>query len=107
MPSNNGYLGTAKNLGVMGGDAIGINAEKFWGGVHRFQDSNDVPDGSFFGVGGSVPEPNIGFYGSLSYAYEILQVDQTGYQWFRFQPGIMDIFSDIGEVLWHDIFRLP
>ena len=33
LPSNSGYQGTAKAVGLMGGDVIGLNAEMFWGGV--------------------------------------------------------------------------
>jgi hypothetical protein len=107
LPSNNDYKGTAKAIGLMGGDVIGLNAEKFWGGIHKFQDSTDVLDGSFFGMGGAVPIPNIGLYGSMSYAFEVLSIDEASYNWASDFPGIIDVLSDLGEVLWHDIFGIP
>jgi RHS repeat-associated protein len=107
MPSNAGYRGTAKAVGLMGGDIIGANAEKFWGGVHVFQDSSDVLNGSFVGTGGAVPFPNIGLYGSMSYAFEALSVDKAGYNWLPDFPGPVNVLSDLGEVLWHDILGQP
>ncbi len=107
LPSNAGYRGTAKAVGLMGGDNIGLNGEKFWGGVHRFQDSTDVLVGDFVGAGGTVPSPNIGLYGSMSYAFEALCVNQAGYNWLPHFPGPIEVLSDLGEVLWHDILSLP
>jgi hypothetical protein len=107
LPSNEGLRGTSKAVGLMGGDLVGINVEKSWGGVHYFEDASDVFDGSFLGVGGSVPEPNIGLYGSLSYSFETLRVDKAGYEWFPRFPGPIDIMSDIGEVLWQYILKIP
>jgi RHS repeat-associated protein len=105
LPTNEGFRGTSKGVGLMGGDLAGINVEKSWGGIHYFEDASDVFNGSFLGVGGSVPEPNIGLYGSLSYSFEALRVDKAGYEWFPRFPGPIDIISDVGEVLWHDILK--
>jgi RHS repeat-associated protein len=104
-PSNDDFRGTAKSVGVMGGNIVGINIEKNWGGVHRFQSSSEVMDGSFIGVGGAVP--GVSVYGSLSFAFEGLRVDQVGYHWFPYVPGPIDILSDLGEVIWNDILHLP
>lgn len=111
MPTNSGYRGTAKAVGGMGGDVIGVNIEGFSGGEHYFQDSSDVAHGLFVGVGGTIHPPNAGIYGSLSYAVEILNVNQAGYRFFQNYPGpieaIYDAAVDVGEILWHDILNIP
>jgi len=107
MPSNNGYSGTFKSFGVMGGDVIGVNVEHFTGGVHKNQTYDDVPDGTFVGVGGAVPEPNIGVYGSMSYSIEILNVNAAGYSPISEFPNPIAILKDIGDVLEHDILKIP
>jgi RHS repeat-associated protein len=104
-PSNDYYRGTAKNVGIMGGPVVGINVEKFWGGVHRNQYPNEVSDGGFIGVMGGIP--GIIGYGSLSFAYEGLRVDQAGYYFFPYIPGPIEVIFDIGDVLWNDILKLP
>jgi hypothetical protein len=43
----------------------------------------------------------------MSYAFEVLCVDQTGYNWLPDFPGPIEVLSDLGEVLWNDIFGLP
>jgi hypothetical protein len=105
IPSNNAYRGTFKSVGAIWGEIAGLNVEGFKGGVHRFQDSNSVPSGIFVGVGGAVP--TIGVYGSLSYSFEILTVDQNGYHWLSDFPGPLDVLADIGEVIWNDLLGLP
>jgi hypothetical protein len=103
-PSNDDFRGTAKSVGVMGGDVIGLNVEKNWGGVHQYQSPGEVMGGGFIGVGPAVP--GVALYGSLSYAFEGLRVDQAGYQWFPYVPPLIDVMSDLGEVIWNDIFHL-
>ncbi len=105
MPTNSGFRGTSKAIGIMGGDVIGIAAEESWGGVHYFQDEDDVFDGTFVGIGGA--SPSLGVYGSLAYAIEALRVDVQGYHWFPNLPTVPDALSDIGEILWHDVLNIP
>ncbi len=95
MPTNSGYRGTAKAVGGMGGDVIGVNIEGFSGGEHYFQDSSDVAHGLFVGVGGTIHPPNAGIYGSLSYAVEILNVNRAGYRFFPNYPGPIEAIYDV------------
>jgi RHS repeat-associated protein len=88
LPTNAGYRGVTKNIGLMGGDTIGLNAEKF---------SGDTLNGGFVGAGGAVPVPNIGGYWSMSYAVEVLTVDCTGYEWFPYVPGPIEAVGCIRD----------
>jgi RHS repeat-associated protein len=106
LPSNKDFRGTFKSVGVIGGFIAGANGEGFYGGVHRGQDPNSVPSGLFLGAGGATPD-SIGVYGSISYSFEVLTVDQGGYHWLSNFPGPLDVLSDVGNVLWNDIFHLP
>jgi len=105
MPTNANFRGTSKAVGIIGGDIIGVNGEKSWGGVHYFQDRNDVYDGTYIAIGPAVPE--LGVYGSLAFAIEALKVDSQGYHWFQNPPTMQEALSDIGEILWHDILNFP
>jgi hypothetical protein len=104
-PSNDYFRGTAKSVGIIGGAVIGVNVEKTWGGVHQFQDPSDVLDGGFIGVGPAVP--GVAIFGSLSFAFEGLRVDQAGYHKWPYVPPLIDVLSDVGEVIWNDILHLP
>jgi RHS repeat-associated protein len=106
LPSNKDFRGTFKSIGVIGGFIGGVNGEGFYGGVHRGQDPNSVPNGLFFGAGGATPD-SIGVNGSISYSFELLTVDQGGYHWLSNFPGPSEVLADIGNVLWNDIFHLP
>jgi hypothetical protein len=105
MPSNRSYRGAFKEVGIMGGDIIGINVEEFWGKINKNQNPEDVPNGSFFGAGAS--DPSFGLYGAVSYSFEVLTVDQQGYHWFSDFPGPLDVLYDIGDIIWNDILHLP
>jgi RHS repeat-associated protein len=104
-PTNEDYRGTSKSLGIVGGDIVGLNAEGMVGGIHRNLSPSDVFDGSFIGAGPAVPE--IGIYGTISYAVEILRVNEAGNEWFPRLPSFWDAIMDIGEVLTNDILNLP
>lgn len=84
---------------------IGLNGELNWGGVHRFQDPNDVFRGTF--VGTATTSPSLGIYGSLSYSVEVLNINVGGAQWLPRFPTLVDALVDVGNVLWNDIFHLP
>jgi RHS repeat-associated protein len=107
MPSNSSFLGTFKNIGGMAGIGVGINIEGLYGGDSPSKSSGTLPNGLFVGVTGGLPNLNVGIYGSLSYSFEALCVDSSGYGWGKNLPtSVWDVFFDIGEVIMYDILGI-
>ena len=95
MPNNDQYRGDGCSFGAQGGDVLGVVVERGWSGTEPFPNSNNSFQGTFIGVGGAIP--GAGIYGSGSYAYEVLRVDESGSTWGPYRPSLNEIMTDIGK----------
>jgi hypothetical protein len=105
LPSNKDYRGMFGAAGIVGGDVVGLNAEAFWSSPlsDRFN-AFDKAHGAFIGVTGGV---ELGGYVDMSYSVEVLTVDQSGTSFLNHLPSIPQVFSDVGQSLYHDILMHP
>jgi len=103
LPTNSKYQGPGKSFGSSIAHFGGVSVEEFFAG--KINGKSDIYKGLF--VGGVIGEGFTPLYGTVSYTFaEVLNVSQTGYGPFNyFNINPINILSEIGDMLWNDIFK--